>query len=252
MIDALRSRDHELTVIDPTRNFYMLGDDRWLAGFDLVVGRGRSTGLLCLLEWAEQFGLTTINRQSAITSVFNKSHMSVLFAEGGVATPATFFGNVEYLARHIKSEQYPVILKPIFGDNSQGLVVVNTPEELAATAWGDPVALAQQYLPNDGFDLKLYCIGSEVWAVKKPSPFNKLKQPAEAKAELVQLTPELEDLGRRCGEIFGLELYGIDCIETEGGPLVIEINDFPNYTGVPDADQRLADYVTRRAGEVGR
>ncbi len=252
MIESLRSRNHNLTVIDPMRNSYTLGDDRWLADFDIVVGRGRSTGLLCLLEWAEKFGLTTINRQAAITSVFNKSHMSVLFAEGGVATPTTFFGNVEYLAKSIARDYYPVILKPIFGDNSQGLLVVNTPEEMAATTWSDPVALAQQYLPNDGFDLKLYCIGREVWAVKKPSPFNKLKQPAEAKAELLPLTGELEDLGRRCGEIFGLDLYGIDCIQTESGPLVIEINDFPNYTGVPDADRRLADYVTQRAAEVRR
>jgi hypothetical protein len=28
---------------------------------------------------------------------------------------------------------------------------------------------------------------------------------------------------------------------------VIEINDYPNYTNVPDANERLADYVTQRA-----
>jgi glutathione synthase/RimK-type ligase-like ATP-grasp enzyme len=115
--------------------------------------------------------------------------------------------------------------------------------------WTEPVALAQTYMPTDGYDLKLYGIGDEVWAVRKPSPFNKRSEDdgAESKAGLVPLTPELQALGRRCGELFGLELYGVDCIETADGPLVIEINDFPNYTGVPEADERLADYVIRRA-----
>lgn len=255
MCAALRSHGHDLTLLDPQELFSVMGDDRWLEGFDVVAGRGRSDALLCLLEWAEARGHLTINRQSAITSVYNKSHMSVLFAAGGVPMPRTFFGSVEVLAKNIAPELYPIILKPIFGDNSQGLLVVNTPEEMAATQWVDPVALAQQYLPNDGYDLKLYGIGDEVWAVRKPSPFNMLKvamPDPTPQSQLVPLTPELEELGRRCGRIFGLELYGVDCIETGAETLVIEINDFPNYTGVPDADDRLAHYIVRRAGEGKR
>jgi glutathione synthase/RimK-type ligase-like ATP-grasp enzyme len=48
-------------------------------------------------------------------------------------------------------------------------------------------------------------------------------------------------------ELFGLELYGVDCIETPNGPVVIEVNDFPNYSGVPGSDQLLADHVIFRA-----
>jgi ribosomal protein S6--L-glutamate ligase len=120
---------------------------------------------------------------------------------------------------------------------------------MAVVEWHEPVALAQSYLATDGYDLKLYGMGEQVWAVRKPSPFNKRNESegAESKAGLVPLTAELEQLGRRCGKLFGLELFGVDCIETDQGPLVIEINDFPNYTGVPEADQRLADYVVGRA-----
>ncbi len=63
------------------------------------------------------------------------------------------------------------------------------------------------------------------------------------------LSQELVDLARRCRELFGLELYGVDCILTPDGPTVIEINEFPNYTAVPNADKRLADYVIQRARE---
>ena len=56
------------------------------------------------------------------------------------------------------------------------------------------------------------------------------------------------DLARRCGKLFGLELYGVDCLQTDAGTVVIEVNEFPNYTGVPGADEKLADYVLACAG----
>ncbi|HEX5731802.1 MAG TPA: hypothetical protein VF131_03120 [Blastocatellia bacterium] len=247
---ALDERGHRVTAIDPQSNSYLMEGDGWLEDYDLVVARGRSWALLCMLAWAEARGASTINRKDAIAAVYNKADMSVALA-GNVPVPRTYFGSIESLTRLIPADSYPLILKPIFGDNCRGLVVAADPEEMTSIEWPEPVALAQSYMPTDGYDLKLYGIGDEVWAVRKPSPFNKRSEGdgAESKAGLAPLTPELEALGRRCGELFGLELYGVDCIETDAGPLVIEINDFPNYTGVPEADERLADYVIRRAGQ---
>lgn len=246
---ALDERGHRVTAIDPQSSSYLMEGDGWLGDFDLVVARGRSWALLCMLAWAESRGASTINRKAAIAAVYNKADMSVALAAGSIPVPRTYFGSVESLAKRIPADSYPIILKPIFGDNCRGLVVANDPQEMANIEWTEPVALAQTYMPTDGYDLKLYGIGDEVWAVRKPSPFNKRSQSdsTDAKAGLVPLTAELEALGRRSGELFGLELYGVDCIVTDQGPLVIEINDFPNYTGVPEADERLADYVVRRA-----
>ena len=247
---ALEQQGHRVTAIDPQSNSYLMEGDGWLGDFDLVVARGRSWALLCMLAWAESRGASTINRKGAIAAVYNKADMSVALA-GNVPVPRTYFGSIESLTKLIPADSYPIILKPIFGDNCRGLVVAEDPEEMTNLEWTEPVALAQSYLPTDGYDLKLYGIGDEVWAVRKPSPFNKRSEAdgADSKAGLAPLTAELQALGRRCGELFGLELYGVDCIVTDRGPLVIEINDFPNYTGVPEADERLADYVIRRAGQ---
>jgi ribosomal protein S6--L-glutamate ligase len=246
LINALKERGHEVSIIDPQKTSYSLTDDRWMKGIDLLACRGRSYGLMCLMEWAEKRGITAINRKSAIASVYNKADMAVALATAGIRTPQTFLGNVECLANEIEIDSYPLILKPIFGDNSQGLLVVRAPEDLARVTWQDPVALAQSYIPTDGYDLKLYGVGDKIWPVRKPSPFNKPADDGSRSGE-VPLTRELEELGRRCGEIFGLELYGVDCIETPDGPLVIEINDYPNYTGVPRANETLADYIISRA-----
>ena len=61
------------------------------------------------------------------------------------------------------------------------------------------------------------------------------------------MTPALRTLALRCGTVFGLDFYGVDCIETAQGPLVIEVNDFPNYSAVPGADECLAGYAIRCA-----
>ena len=93
--------------------------------------------------------------------------------------------------------------------------------------------------------LKLYGIGDEVWAVRQTSPLPGRNGKAP-KIEVQLLTLELRTLSLRCGNLFGLELYGVDCLETDDGPVVIDINDFPDYDGVPNVDERLAEYCQRR------
>src|SRR5262245_43552847 len=245
----LQSRGHEITLIDPQQSYYVMGDDRWFSGHDALVARGRSWGLLGLLGWAETRRMPTINSRDAIASVHNKSQMSIAFASAGLPIPQTYFGSVQQLGSQIPRENYPIILKPIFGDNSRGLLVVKSPEEMREIDWPEPVALAQRYFETDGYDLKLYGIGDDIWVVRKISPFNAHAQMDKSKEGLAETTPELQDLGRRCGRLFGLDLFGVDCIETSEGVLIIEINDYPNYTNVPDANAKLADFVERKVEE---
>jgi ribosomal protein S6--L-glutamate ligase len=166
--------------------------------------------------------------------------MGAAFESAGIPVPATFTGPLEELAGTIPAPRYPLILKPVFGDNAGGLRVISTPGDLAATRWPESPALVQSYLPGDGVDLKLYGIGPRVWAVRKPSPFTPCSTPG---THLVALDDGLEHLARTCAGLFGLTVYGVDCLPTPTGPVVIEINDFPNFTAVPDADDCLAGHV---------
>jgi ribosomal protein S6--L-glutamate ligase len=248
MIAALRARGHHVQVIDPEAASHRLNDERWLAAVDLIVARGRSWGLLCLLSWAEALGIPTVNHRVAIAAVHNKAEMAVSLASARVPIPLTLLGSPQSLARRAAAWSYPVILKPLFGDNGHGLQLVNSPHEMTTLAWSEPFALAQQFVSGSGNDLKVYVIGDEIWAVRKPSPLGRNTNGTshEPAAEPVPAWPALRDLARRCGRLFGLQLYGIDCIETASGPVVIEVNEFPNYTAIPDADEKLADYVVSR------
>lgn len=215
-----------------------------LRGLDVLVARGRSPALLDLLGRAEAAGVVTVNPRAAIAAVLDKAGMARALAAAGIPSPAFRLGTIASIAREARADEFPMVVKPIFGDNARGIRVVSSRGELAGLPWTEPLALAQPLLPSDGDDLKLYVAGARVWAVKKPSP---LAPRPGGSARLVPTTPALEALARRCGRLFGLDLYGVDCVETAGGPVVIEVNDFPNYTGIDGVDEQLAHHVIGRA-----
>ncbi|CAN5280066.1 hypothetical protein BH24ACT7_BH24ACT7_25260 [soil metagenome] len=252
LIEALLGAGHDPSVVDPATCTHNLSDAGWLGGADLVVARGRTHAVLCVLAWAERLGIPTINRRAAVVAVQDKAAMGLALAGHGIPIPPTYLGAPRLLALDIPPAHYPLILKPVMGDNGRGLRLVHDPGELSRLPWSEPMALAQPYLPGDGFDLKLYGIGDQVWAVRKPAPRLEGLHPADrgvASAGPVPVSDELRRLALGCAGVFGLELYGVDCLPTSTGHVVIEVNDFPNYTGVPGADQHLADHLARRARE---
>ena len=52
-----------------------------------------------------------------------------------------------------------------------------------------------------------------------------------------------------CGRLLGTEVYGVDVIEHEGRPWIVDLSSFPGFKGVPDAGARIARVVLRVAAE---
>lgn len=249
---ALRARGHRIRQIVPEQAAFELGKEDWLEGLDIVLARGRSWPVLALLTQAEALWKPTINGHVAVASVHNKAEMVSRMHAARLPMPRSFLGRVDQLARQVGAADYPLIVKPIFGDNGQGLCLIHNRAELVHLPWPEPFALAQSYLPNDGYDLKLYGIGDAIWAVRKPATFGNPPPASAHSTQPLTPTPAMYDLGRRCRRLFGLDLYGVDCLETRDGLVVIEVNDFPNYSGVPEANEHLADYIEQRAYKARR
>lgn len=231
-----------------------LSDDLVAEGTDVVVARGRSQAVLSLLRAVEGAGIATVNGVEAVQGVVDKAGMAVALVMAGLPTPATWFGAPQVLACRTDLP-FPLVLKPITGDNARGLRVVHGREELASVTWDDEVALAQEWFRGDGHDVKLYVAGEAVWAVRRHSPVHgdgSRRMAAETGTPL-RVTAEMRDLAVRCRVLFALELLGIDCVWTPQGLLVVEVNDFPTYRGVlGDPSSHLADVVLRRAAEAQR
>ncbi|MYT22896.1 alpha-L-glutamate ligase, partial [Streptomyces sp. SID7760] len=63
-----------------------------------------------------------------------------------------------------------------------------------------------------------------------------------------ELPPGWADLVRRTGEVFSLDVYGVDLIDTgDGVPLIVDVNAFPGIRGQAGAPQALAALALDRA-----
>ncbi len=202
---------------------------------------------LSILEAVEAIGHRTINNSRAIRLVRNKAVTAVYAHNHGLPTPLTYFVAQPQLLKQIPMEDYPLVVKPTNGSSCRGIYRVDSPADLETLNIVEANAhffLAQQYIENKGFDIKLYVVGTEVFAVTKRSP---LHPEIQVEKRLIPVSTELRELALQVGKIFGLDIYGLDVVETTRGPMVVDINDFPSFGHVPEAIRLVSSYIEQIA-----
>ena len=156
----------------------------------------------------------------------------------GVPAPRSWItGDLELL--HPLAEVTPLILKPHRGHRGAGIAVVRSARDLDRLAAPSTPLLVQEHVDGDGEDVKLYVVGEDVFAVRKEFSETSFQVPGRPSP----VRGELRELALAAGRILGLGLYGLDVLETSDGPIVVDVNYFPGYKGVPGAAALIADYI---------
>ena len=244
--DQLAKWGHEVDMLEPAMTVTLLRD-LTQQRYDAYVLRTQSDGPgMSILDAVDAVGIQTINNSRSIRLVRDKAVAAAFAHAHGLPTPLTYFVAHPRLLQQIPEEDYPLVIKPTNGSTCRAIYRVNRPADLAKLeiSKADRFFLAQRYEENTGYDIKLYVAGPEVYAVAKKSP---LHPDVDVKQRLLPLTPELRELALRTGKIFGLHIYGLDVVETPHGPVVLDINDFPSFSNVPDAPALLSNYVLELA-----
>lgn len=250
LVDELRARGLPTRLLVAERMVQCLDTGRealdpWcdLRAGDVVLARTRNRTGLAMLRSAVRPGVTVLTPPDPVTTVRDKPRTAQVLAAHGIPTPATWLVDAPSLLRRLPADRFPLLLKPHAGDNARGIVLVRDADELDDVEWSDSMVLAQEYVESGAVDLKVYAAGEQVWAVRRPSPLVLPGRPVPTGSVPVEVTPELRRLVGACAAAFDLELFGIDVLETDRGPLVVDVNEFPNYTGVDAAVGAVADLV---------
>ncbi|MDH6128860.1 hypothetical protein [Kitasatospora sp. GP82] len=252
VVCRLRAWGHRVDVLRPGSSLLDLGalirggdHDAWVLK---TVSGGPGLGLL---EAAAATGLTTINDARAIRGVRDKAQAAVLAEVAGLPVPATWAAaRTEDLAR-IPEDRYPLVVKPADGSSGRAVHRIDRPEQLASLTGlrehpgGEGLLLAQPYVPNAGVDLKVYCAAGELFGTERTSPLVAGGGPVRERP--VKLGAEVAAIATAVGEVYGLDLYGVDILLGPDGPVVVDVNDFPSFRQVPDAVDRVSRAILRLA-----
>lgn len=222
----------------------LLRPDRLTMAHDLYLLKSDTELALSLAGVLHAQGARVLNPYPSCLVVKDKIVATQLLHAAGIPAPRSWItGDFTLLQSMIKKRT--LIFKPYRGYHGAGIHFVRNQNELAAMALPENPLLIQEYIQGRGEDLKVYVIGEEVFATRKPFSPNSFLRPGQA----CPVTDEVRAIARRCGQIFGLGLYGLDVIESPNGPVVVDVNYFPGYKGVPNGPLHLANYIEGFARE---
>src|SRR6266700_3522634 len=241
--DQLQQWGHEIEVIQPYSAVTSL-TDLSLMDYDAYVLKTVSDGPgLTILEAAEVVGIPTINNSRAIRLVRDKAVAAAYATARGLPVPLTYFVGHPRALIKVPHDLYPVVVKPSNGTSLQDVHLVRTPAQMAELKLDESTHyLAMRYVENTGFDIKLYVTGQEVHAITKSSPLHGGVQEQE-----IPVSRAMLKLAQRVGQVFGLDLYGVDVLETPEGLVLVDINDFPSFYGVPRKVAAISEYILHAA-----
>ena len=243
--DQLRQWGHDVDLLEPHETITYLSELP-KQKYDAYVLKTSTDGPgLSILEAAEAVGLPTINNSRAIRLVRDKAVAAAFAYEHGLPVPRTYFVADPKLLVQVPETAYPIVVKPCNGSYCRDIYRLNSPADLTTLKIADSneqFFLAQHYVENTGFDIKLYVTGEEVRAIVKKSPLH-----STVKEGLIPVTPALKKLAVRVARLFGLDIFGLDVVETPDGLILLDINDFPSFSMIPRAVATVSEYILHAA-----
>jgi ribosomal protein S6--L-glutamate ligase len=241
---------HRVRVVDPQRLDAASLDRELRAPADLYLLKSHTPAALAVAHRLEERGVPVVNGALATARCLDRVALSRLLEGSGLPTPRTWNpGRLRSLAaRHDLA--FPLIVKSRHSRRGDLVVRVDDAAELAALLpqWADEPVVAQEFLPGDGWDIKLWVTGQKVFGARRRTPL----EPGASRETLPipELPAEWVRILERIGSVFDLSLFGVDLLLTERGPMVIDVNAFPGFRGVPGAAEALVELVERAAVRV--
>lgn len=239
LFETLRSQGHhvELGVADEL----VMDPVQLTVQHDLYILKSHSALWLSLAGILHGQGARIVNPYLSCLATHDKIGAERELKAAGIPTPRSWVTGDLKLVRHVAAER-AVFVKPYHGGRGVGVTLARNPRELDAIPTPQQPVLIQEYVPGD--ELKIAVIGDRVIGMRK------FETSTGSVREVCAVRDEVRAIALRCGEVFGLELYGLDVIEGPQGPVVIDVNYFPSYKGVPNAAALLAGHILASAARA--
>lgn len=257
--EAGEARGHQVDIIDTLHCYMDITRSRpavryhgeELPYYDAVIPRiGASITFYgtAVVRQFEMMGTFCVNESVAISRSRDKLRSMQLLSRKDVGLPRTGFANkpdnIKDLIKNVGGA--PLVIKLLEGTQGIGVVLAETnkaAESIIEAFMGLKAnILVQEFIKEaGGADIRCFVVGGKVVAAMK-------RQGAEGEfrsnlhrggsAKLVRLTKEERTTAVNAAKIMGLNLCGVDILQSKNGAVVMEVNSSPGLEGIETATNK--------------
>ncbi|MCU0260482.1 MAG: RimK family alpha-L-glutamate ligase [Ilumatobacteraceae bacterium] len=269
---AAVERGHHVKVLNTLRFAIDLSGDepdlqfrgRPLSHYDAVLPRiGASITYFgtAVVRQFEQMDVYTPNTANGISTARDKLRAYQVLSRHHVGMPATTFvrDRADVMPAIERVGGAPVVIKLLEG--TQGIGVILAPDLHVAAAVIETLhrtnqnVLIQHFVAESrGRDVRALVVGDRVVAaMRRVATGDEFRSNLHrgGRVERLDLPPEFEQLAVRSAQIMGLRVAGVDMLESDDGPLVMEVNSSPGLEGIEsatglDVAGAIVDYISQQ------
>jgi ribosomal protein S6--L-glutamate ligase len=273
IVEGERLRDHEVRVLDTLqfdirvskRNPELFYQGVPVGPVDAVIPRiGASITFfgLAVVRQFEMMGVYCLNESQAIARSRDKLRCLQLLSRHDIGLPPTVYTRQ---AEHIEAciervDGPPVVVKLLQGTQGIGVVLAESTRAASSVIEAfhglEQNILIQQFIREaKGADIRALVVGRKVVAAMKRQAVagefrSNLHRGGTAKA--IRLLPEYRKTALAAAKALGLTVAGVDLIESNEGPMVMEVNSSPGLEGLQkttgiDVAAAIIELVEREA-----
>jgi ribosomal protein S6--L-glutamate ligase len=275
LLEAAKARGFRTRVLDVLRcnlalesgnpRLYYKGKEvRGLSVALPRIGASVTAAGLSVVRQLEAMGVPMVNGSSAIARSRDKLASLQTLAAAGVRIPRTVLarggGDVKDLVAQVGG--LPAILKLIQGTQGVGVMIAHSEAEVTSilsTLWdlGQEILLQEFVAESQGRDLRALVVGDRVaGAMRREARKGEFRSNLHRGGfgTAVQLSHEMEEAAVRAARVLGLDVAGVDLLESGQGPSVMELNSSPGFegleraTGLDIAGEIIAQAVVKAEG----
>jgi ribosomal protein S6--L-glutamate ligase len=255
---AAEDRGHEVRVLNSLRFAIDLSGEepdlqyrgKPLSDYDAILPRiGASITFygIAVVRQFEQMDVYTPNTANGIANSRDKLRSIQILSRHDIGIPETAFvrDRADVLPAIEAVGGAPVVIKLLEG--TQGIGVILAPDTKVAEAVIETLqstrqnVLIQRFVAESrGRDIRALVVGDRVVAaMRRRAQGNEFRSNIHrgGAAEVVKLDAEFQRVAVQATQIMGLRVAGVDMLEGQDGPLVMEVNSSPGLEGIETATE---------------
>lgn len=272
LYEAAREKGWDVEVINYLHCYATIEKDnlsihyngRKLNDVDVIIpriGASRTFFGTAVVRQFELMNVMSVNSSLAITRSRDKLRSHQILAKHGINMPRTMYatkvGDVDDLISSIGGA--PLIIKMLEGTQGVGVVLAEThkaAKSVLEAFYGLKVnLLVQEFIEEaKGADIRAFVVGGKVvGAMKRQGVEGDFRSNIHrgGTAQPIKLSKAEKSLAIQAVKVMGLDVAGVDMLQSERGPLLMEVNSSPGLEGIEtftgiDIAGKIMDFIEKQ------